>query len=647
MIREVDMTHRNWTIEALLAEPSVHPKSPWRVLGPKATGPTQWLTGAYGSLKAIAWGPNAQRVAAGSQKGGTGVWESDTGTPQLLEGHTRPITALAWAKHRLTGRAHVDDPVEPELFSASADGTIAIWSGGEIRGRLRGHQGPVTCIDITHDAGVVVSGSDDKSIRIWDRNAGTLQELLGHKSWVTSVAIHPDGASILSGSADATLVHWQLDDGQGVPWYGHVDAVTSVAFLDDGEHAVSAAKDGTIKVWSVTKGEVITTLRGHEGAVHALSVFGTKMASAGADHRIGVWDLRSVLDQPSPPKSDALQGWLQAHRRPVFAVAWSPDGQRIASAGGDRKAAVWSSDAAQPSYLRHTGSVRACAISADGRRFATGSRDETTWIRNAATNARLARLRGHKGAVQGVAFHPSPNTESDILTVSTDGKARIWSSKDGACSLVIDAHDDPISACAYSTLGHRVFTGSRDGTTRVWNSETGFLVHTLEGHQNWVRCMVTHPDGEHLLTGSYDGTVTTWNIDNAQLVSRFSSHQQASGESAPVTGVGILSDATHAVSGGLDCMLRIWNLHTGVSVKTIEAHSAPIVGLVVVGAVVFSAGRDGTLHAWQMDEDDPTSLQLTDSIAFPAPLDSLAANSAQLVVGDRAGDVWVLHRLPE
>ena len=252
------MTHRNWTIEALLAEPSVHPMSPWRVLGPKATGPTQWLTGAYGSLKAIAWSPDAQRIAAGSQKGGTGVWESDTATPHLLEGHTRPITALAWAKHRLIGRAHVDDPVEPELFSASADGTIAIWSGGEIRGRLRGHQGPVTCIDITHDAGVVVSGSDDKSIRIWDRNAGTLQELLGHKSWVTSVAIHPDGASILSGSADATLVHWQLDDGQGVPWYGHVDAVTSVAFLDDGEHAVSAAKDGTIKVWSVTKGEVIT-----------------------------------------------------------------------------------------------------------------------------------------------------------------------------------------------------------------------------------------------------------------------------------------------------------------------------------------------------------------------------------------------------
>jgi WD40 repeat protein len=159
--------------------------------------------------------------------------------------------------------------------------------------------------------------------------------------------------------------------------------------------------------------------------------------------------------------------------------------------------------------------------------------------------------------------------------------------------------------------------------------------------------MVTHPDGELLLTGSYDGTVTTWNIDTAQLVSRFSSHQQASGESAPVTGVGILSDATHAVSGGLDCMLRIWNLHTGGSVKTIEAHSAPIVGLVVVGAVVFSAGRDGTLHAWQMDEADPTSFQLTDSIAFPAPLDSLAANSAQLIVGDRAGDVWVLYRLPE
>src|SRR5258706_162515 len=121
-----------------------------------------------------------------------------------------------------------------------------------------GHTGAVRSMCYSRDGTHVVTGSDDKTIRIWDAESGTAvgHPLEGHTSWVRSIAYSPDGRQIISGSDDHTIRIWDAENGTAVgnPLEGHTDQVSSVAYSPDGRHIISGSDDRTIRIWDAETG---------------------------------------------------------------------------------------------------------------------------------------------------------------------------------------------------------------------------------------------------------------------------------------------------------------------------------------------------------------------------------------------------------
>ncbi len=141
----------------------------------------------------------------------------------------------------------------------------------------------------------IVSGSSDKTIKIWDGDNGSLIHTInGHIKSVSSVAVSPDGLRVVSGSYDTTIKIWDADDGSLLHTLkGHTDWVEYVAFSPNSQQIVSGSSDQTIKIWDAINGSLIHTLTGHTGSVLNLtfSPDGLRIVSGSDDNTIKIWNI--------------------------------------------------------------------------------------------------------------------------------------------------------------------------------------------------------------------------------------------------------------------------------------------------------------------------------------------------------------------
>ncbi|KAG8726697.1 hypothetical protein FRC10_006840, partial [Ceratobasidium sp. 414] len=192
----------------------------------------------------------------------------------------------------------------------------------------------VNSVALSPDGHLIVSGSHDHTVRVWDAGTGAPigEPLTGHSRLVASVAFSPDGHRIVSGSYDKTVRVWDADTGApiGEPLTGHSDSVTSVAFSPDGHCIVSGSVDKTVRIWDADTGAPIgEPLTGHSYWVTsvAFSPDGHRIVSGSWDKTVRVWDADT-----GAPIGEPLTG----HSDLVTSVAFSPDGHRIVSGSYDK-----------------------------------------------------------------------------------------------------------------------------------------------------------------------------------------------------------------------------------------------------------------------------------------------------------------------
>ena len=173
---------------------------------------------------------------------------------------------------------------------------------------LQGHTDCINSVAFSPDGRYIVSGSDDRTIQVWDAQTGVQigNSLQGHTYGVKSVAFSPDGRQIVSDSDDSTIRVWDAQTGVqvGNSLQGHTDWVNSVAFSPDGRHIVSGSYDKTIRVWDAQTGvQVGNSLQGHTQAVNsvAFSLDGSHIVSGSYDSTIRVWDAQTCVQLCHPP----------------------------------------------------------------------------------------------------------------------------------------------------------------------------------------------------------------------------------------------------------------------------------------------------------------------------------------------------------
>ena len=441
------------------------------------------------------------------------VWRLDVGQPRLsVRAHPHMIFDLAYSAdgtRLVTGGG--------QFYMHGDAGQVKVWDAadGSLVRAFEMNTGAFYAVGFTPDARRILAGGEDGRVRVWDSASGEEALVLrGHVEAVWGLALTPDGRQLYTGGGDHLVRLWDATPlpetaagGDGEPGR-HQLRVTATAFDPGGDVLVSAGMDGVTCVRSAATGGVPRSLPALRGQIHALafSPDGTRLATA-------VWQ---PPDVPNPDRGVIVRDtrtWdVVARPAPrsfgVLGVAYSPDGRSLVVADDHGvtvlDALTWETVWHQP---------HSCLVTAVGfgrTEIASADANGVVTFRDARTGtARPRSIAAHSGRVVGLAYSPD---RTRIATAGIDGVVGVW---DVALRERVSApagHPGGAYAVAFTPDGGRLVSGGNDGVVRVWDVQTGHEVAKFEGHTDAVCAVAVHPDGVGLATGSRDQSVRRWEL---------------------------------------------------------------------------------------------------------------------------------------
>jgi len=331
----------------------------------------------------------------------------------------------------------------------------------------------------------------------------TLLVYHGHKSAVNAVAWAQEADFIASASAPLTPPQWHAASTQ--------QREAAIARIQAG------SLDSSAQVWTPLSGRLITAYHGQHGGVTtiALSPDSRRAASGGlSDGTVQLWDPQTgqhvlTFTQQPPGKQSAKPA---SNDSSIWAIAWSPDGTRIASGDALHHVQVWDPLTGKIllTYQKHTGPITALAWSPDGNSLASASDDQTVQVWDATSGKQIQTYTDHAQGVRTLLWAADGQS---ILSAGSDHLIWVWDATNGNPYWLYKGHTAPINAMQWSPDNSKLFSTSDDKTVRLWEnwqSGTGKIIYTYQEHMAPVLSASWSGDGTKIASGSSDKTVRIW-----------------------------------------------------------------------------------------------------------------------------------------
>ncbi len=473
-------------------------------------------------ILAVAFSPDGAILAASGHDQVVYIWDWSTKQPRrILRGHTGPIAILAFCPKRAEG----NQTQRTVMASGSFDQTLRLWDvqTGELLAALEGHTAPILSTAFSADGALLMSGSDDQTVRMWDVSGITAgaepptqpeqmkQVLQGHFGTVTTLAVQPQRVNgpmlMVSGSNDKTLRVWDAHDGHPLATLsGHSKWLQAVIVTAEGRLLASGSDGRGLRIWDGRTGQTLHRLRGHTSRTEKLAfrADAAQLASAGWDKTARIWDVR---------RAQSLL-ILRGHTEPIVAcvITQRAQGGNIAATGSlDHTVRLWDADSGNGIAQCHGHHDRVAALAFDpaGAILASGGWDCRIGLWDTRSGNLRRFLEGHTGPIETVAFHPNGQW---LASGGWDKSVRVWDVESGQTIRVLQAHTNGLEMVTFSPDGRLLASCACDQLVCVWEVQTGRLLHTLRGHTRWVRCIAFSADSGLLASGSDDGSIKLWDV---------------------------------------------------------------------------------------------------------------------------------------
>jgi len=317
------------------------------------------------------------------------------------------------------------------------------------------------------------------------------------------------------------------------------------------------------------------------------------------------------------------------HADTVRFVAFSPDGEIIASGSSDKTIRLWNTEDGKLIRVMegHVDGVTSLAFSPDGKKLVSGSLDKTVKVWDPATGRQIRTFTDHDREVNSVAFSP----DGKLIASASEDKTVNLLDTGGALIDTIENASGAIRSLAFSPDGQTIAGGCEDKSIRIWSVRDGSLIRTLEGLSSEARSLAFSSDGKSLVSATMEKSVKVWDVSTGKLAHTLKGH------SGSVTSVALSSDGKVIASGSQDKSVKLWDARTGNLIRTVEGSGSPVTSVAFSndGATIASASLRSV---WLWRADDGNLIRSLDgyshevrSVAFSPDGKTVASTSSKSI----------------